>query len=215
VLFRSAKPFFKFVPLKEKPKHLLKGTDWSNAYRLGVLENEERNRAVVRYASLAKLYGIHCMILVNRKDHGRHLLAELTKLGIKADFIFGENEQDERQAALRALAKGDLDCLIGSTILDVGVDVPAVGMMILAGGGKAEIAHRQRIGRGLRSKKGVPNCCFVVDFEDPYNKHLAKHAAQRREIVATTPGFAEGILSPGVDFDFTGFSQKSPSACLH
>ena len=42
-------------------------------------------------------------------------------------------------------------------ILDVGVDVPSVGCIILAGGGKAEVANRQRIGRGLRAKKLGPN----------------------------------------------------------
>lgn len=108
-----AKPYFKFVQLTKRPKHLLKGTDWQNAYRIGVLENEERNFKIIQYASAAKLYGIPCMILVQRKDHGHHLLAELTKLGIKADFIFGENEQDERKHALQCLAKGELDVLIG------------------------------------------------------------------------------------------------------
>ncbi|MBH8434009.1 hypothetical protein I8Q59_09430, partial [Acinetobacter baumannii] len=42
-------------------------------------------------------------------------------------------------------------------LLDGGVDVPAVGLIILAGGGKAEVALRQRIGRGLRAKKFGPN----------------------------------------------------------
>lgn len=91
------------------------------------------------------------------------------------------------------------------------MDVPAVGMMILAGGGKAEIAHRQRIGRGLRSKKKGPNVCFVVDFDDAWNKHLLKHATQRREIVAGTPGFAEGVLPPDTDFDFSVYSEKPSS----
>ncbi len=82
-------------------------------------------------------------------------------------------------------------------------------MMILAGGGKAEVAHRQRIGRGLRSKKNAPNICFVVDFDDAWNKHLIKHAAQRREIVMSTPGFAEGVLGDNEFFDCTPY--KSPS----
>lgn len=93
--------------------------------------------------------------------------------------------------------------LIGSTILDVGVDVPAVGMVILAGGGKAEVALRQRIGRGLREKKnGLPNIALVVDFEDLGNNHLRDHARQRKAIIEATPGFREGILRPGEDFDY-------------
>lgn len=95
-----------------------------------------------------------------------------------------------------------MQCLIGSTILDVGVDVPSVGLVVLAGGGKAEVAHRQRIGRGLRAKKKGPNVALVVDFDDSINSHLKEHAVTRENILRTTPGFAERILPPGVDFDF-------------
>jgi superfamily II DNA or RNA helicase len=99
--------------------------------------------------------------------------------------------------------------VIGSTILDVGVDVPGIGVLVLGGGGKAEVAIRQRIGRGLRGKKPpMPNFAFVVDFEDGHNKHLVKHAKQRRAIVEQTPGFVEGILPRGKDFDFAGLGFR-------
>jgi hypothetical protein len=50
----------------------------------------------------------------------------------------------------------------------------------------------------------MPNFAFIVDFDDGNNKHLIKHAKQRRAIVEQTPGFAEGILPRGKDFDFAG-----------
>jgi superfamily II DNA or RNA helicase len=52
----------------------------------------------------------------------------LTAAGLRTGFIFGNHEQTERKEALRDLASGKLQALIGSTILDVGVDVPALGM---------------------------------------------------------------------------------------
>jgi superfamily II DNA or RNA helicase len=55
---------------------------------------------------------------------------------------------------LKSLAVGEIDVLVGSTILDVGVDVPSVGAVIIAGGGKAEVEFRQRVGRGYEQKKG-------------------------------------------------------------
>jgi superfamily II DNA or RNA helicase len=99
--------------------------------------------------------------------------------------------------------------LIGTTILDVGVDVPAVGMIILAGGGKAEVGHRQRIGRGLRFKKTGANVAFIVDFADTLNSHLRAHARQRRAIVEATPGFAENILADNEDFNWALFEKKA------
>jgi superfamily II DNA or RNA helicase len=92
--------------------------------------------------------------------------------------------------------------LIGSTILDVGVDVPSVGAVILAGGGKAEVEMRQRVGRGLRAKKNQANVCFISDFIDISNKHLMSHSYERKHIIDTTPGFAEGVLPVGSSFDF-------------
>ena len=84
-------------------------------------------------------------------------------------------------------------------------DVPAVGMVILAGGGKAEVALRQRIGRGLRAKKTGPNVAFIVDFSDTFNKKLKEHALERRRVVESTKGFGENILKEGEDFDYSVF----------
>jgi superfamily II DNA or RNA helicase len=99
------------------------------------------------------------------------------------------------------LARAEIDVLIGTTILDVGVDVPAVGHACLAGGGEAEVAQRQRIGRGLPEKKSDPNLCFVTNFADDFNEHLKTNAKQRQAIIKGTPGFDRFILEHGADFD--------------
>lgn len=199
-----AKPYFKVVRPRERPKHLQKTTAWQSAYRLGIVENDERNQDIIKEALRAVSLGLPVMILVQHKAHGADLLARLDEAGVSARFIFGEDNQEERQRSLTALGNGDINVLIGSTILDVGVDVPAVGMVILAGGGKAEVALRQRIGRGLRAKKSGPNVCLIVDFADTFNNHLARHAYQRLEIIKGTEGFGENILPSGADFDFIG-----------
>lgn len=191
-----AKPYFKFVNLTEHPKALYRSTPWQRAVKVGIVENELRNKHIVAETIRASRYGLSSMILVQRQDHGKTLQAMFDKVGIRCKFVFGEHEQEERQAALAALKAKKLDVVIGSTIFDVGVDVPAVGIVILAGGGKAEVALRQRIGRGLREKKdGLPNCCFILDFTDGLNSHLKDHAKQRRFIIESTPGFKEGIVS--------------------
>ncbi len=194
-----AKPHFKIEKLKVQPTHLRRQTSWQAALRLGIVENAERNERVVFNALNAASYGLSSMILVQQKKHGEILLEMLTKRGLRVEFIQGEDNQTERKIALSKLAKGEIDALIGTTILDVGVDVPAVGMIILAGGGKAEVALRQRIGRGLRAKKYGPNVAFIVDFDDPHNNYLKEHSMQRQAIIKDTEGFGENIVH---DFDF-------------
>lgn len=211
-----AKPYFKFVPLAaHRPPKLFKSTPWQKAYEEGIVKNEWRNKVTVAECMRAARYGLSSMVLIQHKSHGKLLEKQMNDAGVRAEFIFGEDNQAERKAALGRLARGEIDTLIGSTILDVGVDVPAIGLVVLGGGGKAEVALRQRIGRGLREKKGklpngdkMPNVAFIVDFADDHNNHLRGHYKQRRGIIEGTPGFAENIVT---DFDYTGlgFARKA------
>lgn len=203
-----ARPYFKYIELGEelRPKRLFRSTSWQTAYEIGIVEFDARNKLLCAEVLRAMKHGLNAMMLVQHKRHGEILKEMLARAGARVAFIYGENDQKARNRALQALGKGDLDVLIGSTILDVGVDVPGVGMIVLAGGGKAEVATRQRIGRGLREKKnGMPNVAFIVDVADTLNHHLHAHYLQRRQIVTSTPGFAENIVR---DFDFAGLGFK-------
>lgn len=206
-----AKPYFKIVQLAKKPEKLMRGTGWQSAYRIGIKENEERNLALVAEIRRGQRYGLTSMVLVQHTAHGEHIADMLNTYGVRAEFISGDSTQAERKAALLRLANGESDALVGTTILDVGVDVPAVGMVILAGGGKAEVAMRQRIGRGLRAKKVGPNVAFVVDFSDHWNNYTDAHAKQRLEIIKSTPGFGENIVHD-FDFESLGFNPVKKAA---
>jgi superfamily II DNA or RNA helicase len=205
-----ATPCFKYIELQNKPAKLFRGTTWQAAYRLGIVDNAERNAHTVYEARRAAALKQPVMILVQQTRHGELLREQLAAKGVRVEFLQGENKPKERKTALGKLANGETEVLIGTTILDVGVDVPAVGLVILAGGGKAEVALRQRIGRGARAKKKGPNRFLVVDFNDPWNSHTKEHALQRRAIVDSTPGFAENVLPAGADFDFVklGFATR-------
>lgn len=204
-----AKPIFKFIQMNDPIKEIhpnyskvRKSTPWQRAYKLGIAENELRNDLIVKEVIRAKSHRLTTMVLVQHKAHGEALKTAMKDAGIRVVFIYGDHNQDQRQKALADLKSGKIDVLIGSTIMDVGVDVPAVGMIVLAGGGKAEVALRQRIGRGLRKKVNGPNICLVIDFTDSKNDHLRVHARQRRVIIEGTPGFFENILPTGEDFDY-------------
>lgn len=221
-----ARPYFKFIDIadpypkglfihevtkKEVEAILTNSASFQRAYEIGIAGGIKRNMAIVNEVVGASLYGLKSMVLVQHQVHGHRLARMLDDAGIKCIFIWGEKNQKERQAALQALRDGRIQCLIGSTILDVGVDVPAVGLVVLAGAGKAEVAVRQRIGRGLREKKdGSPNVCLVVDFTDRINGHLRSHARERRAMIEATPGFVEGIV-PTFNMAALGFKLLEPA----
>ncbi len=203
-----ATPKFRYLnapPVKE----VARSSNWQRAYHYGIMHNEGRNKLIALEVSRAARLGLSSMILVQRKEHGKILQSMIEAYGARVCYIFGESDKEARDEALQALGRGEIDVLIGSTILDVGVDVPSVGMIVMAGGGKAEVALRQRIGRGLRRKpKGQLNVAYVIDFYDGKNKHLIAHSNQRRHIVESTPGFSENILKSGEDFDFSHLKTK-------
>lgn len=196
-----ARPYFKFLKIPEihKPERLFRSTPWQKAYSLGIVNDEYRNKAMCAEVIRARKYRLNALMLVQHKAHGKVLKDMLTGFGLSAEFIDGDSSKEERQSCLARLADGETDVLIGSTILDVGIDVPSIGMIVLAGGGKAEVALRQRIGRGLREKHGRANVAFVVDVSDSFNSHLKGHAIQRQTIIRETPGFGENIVA---DFDY-------------
>lgn len=195
-----AQPYFKIVPVTQKPPRLERQTPWQTAYRIGIVENAYRNDKIVEECVRAAQYRLSTMVLIQHTQHGDILLALLQQQNLRVEYIQGEDDHAGRKAALQRLGRGEIDVLIGTTILDVGVDVPAVGMVVLAGGGKAEVALRQRIGRGLREKKTGPNIALIVDFADDYNDYLKMHALQRLAIIKGTPGFDRYVLEEGVDF---------------
>lgn len=203
-----ATPYFRFHIAKRHPK-LFRTTAWQNAYKYGYAENENLIRDIVDEAKKAAALGLRVMTLVTRTAHGKALEKAMRAAGVRVEFIRGENDQVERKRELTRLKEGKIDVLIGTTILDVGVDVPAVGLVQLAGGGKAEIALRQRIGRGLRAKKGMQNIAFITDYGVELNGHLLEHSAQRRAIIEQTEGFRERILPPGRDHNWDIFAAKT------
>jgi superfamily II DNA or RNA helicase len=91
-------------------------------------------------------------------------------------------EEVERRKEL--LVSGKIIALIASPIFGEGVDLPAsddfpgILGLVIADGGQSVANVLQKIGRGLRRKKG-DNSLAVVDFADTTHKWLARHSQER------------------------------------
>ena len=206
-----ARPYFKFLKVGEdkRPPRLARSTPYAQAVDRGIVNFDYRNKLIVAELLRARAWGLNGMVLVQRKEHGDVFVKILQGAGARVVFIQGEDNQRERKAALAQLGRREIDFLVGTNILDVGVDVPSVGIIAIAGGGKAEVQYRQRIGRGLREKKdGGPNVALIVDVYDELNNHLRSHSGERQAIIKSTPGFAENIVR---DFDYAalGFTKRA------
>jgi superfamily II DNA or RNA helicase len=201
-----AKPYFKFVDAPA-PKLLRKTSPFERAYQLGYITNEGMHDLIIQDAVRAASCGLPILSLVARTKHGDELLARYEQAGLRFQFIKGEDDMKGRRNALDNLISGKINGIIGTNILDVGVDVPAIGLVQLCGGMKAQVALRQRIGRGLRSKKTMPNFAFIAHYSCNANSYLKDHANQCEQIIRRIPGFNEGILLDGEDFNWALFGK--------
>jgi len=145
-----------------------KFSDYHATYQKYIVDNSERNAKIITLACDAAGYGDKILILVDRIDHGESLFKMLSALDTV--FLHGTSKLEER-------ADIDHDIIIATSIFDLGVDIPSLNVLILAGGGKSAIKVIQRMGRVLRLFEGKGKA-VIHDFIDR-SKWLMEHSAQR------------------------------------
>lgn len=159
--------------------------DFQKVYNQFIVENEARNQKIVNLTKHLVEKGERPVILVQREIHGKNLENELIKQGLLAKFIFGESSTTERIFTLDQFESGILDVLIGSTILNEGIDLPCITALINASGGKSSSAYYQKIGRAIRPYEDKTRA-IVVDFVDSV-KWLDRHSQARIKVLETEP----------------------------
>ena len=105
--------------------------------------------------------------------------------GRRIEPLHGRMSSDEKDATMRAFAAGEIDVLVATTVIEVGVDVPNASTMVVLDADRFGVAQlhqlRGRIGRG-----GVPGLCLFVTHAE-----LGTPARERVDAVAATlDGFA-------------------------
>lgn len=166
-------------------KHPKLPTDYQPLYTQFIVEHEVRNEKIVKITDHLVEKGERPVILVQRQTHGKILEKMLEKRGRLAKFIYGESSMTERAFTLDQFEAGALDVLIGSSILQEGIDVPCITALINAAGGKSSSAYYQKIGRAIRPNDGKTRA-IIIDFIDEV-KWLDKHSKERIKVLKTEP----------------------------
>ncbi len=171
-------------------------TRYIDSYRDGIVEHVKRNRLIAEIAKgTSEGWSMSTLILVQWTEHGRNIKRALREIGVRAEFISGTAPTEKRRDVMHAMDDGRLNCVIATTIFDEGVNVPAIGALILAGGGKARHKVVQRIGRGLRVVEGKKYLAVFDIWDSHGEKYLVKHARQRLRAVKDE-GYAQEMLTP-------------------
>ena len=94
--------------------------------------------------------------------------------------LHGRLSADEKDRTMRSFAAGELDVLVATTVIEVGVDVPNASVMVVVDADRFGVSQlhqlRGRVGRG-----SVPGLCLLVS-----SAPAGSIALQRVEAVAAT-----------------------------
>jgi ATP-dependent DNA helicase RecG len=125
--------------------------------------------------------------------------------GLTVGLVHGRLKADEKQAVMAAFAAGDIDVLVATTVIEVGVDVPNASLMVIEHAERFGLSQlhqlRGRVGRG----KYESSCVLI------YAGPLGEIARQRLKIIfENTDGFEIArqdlqIRGPG---EFVGARQS-------
>ena len=103
---------------------------------------------------------------------------------LRVGMVHGRLKPSERDAEMTRFRDGELDVLVGTTVVEVGVDVPAATMMVIQGADRFGLAQlhqlRGRVGRGTVESF----CVLVTDSTDEVAM------ARLRAVVESNDGFA-------------------------
>ncbi len=114
---------------------------------------------------------------------------------LRVGFVHGRMKAREKQATMRAFKAGELDLLVATTVIEVGVDVPNASLMIVENAERLGLAQlhqlRGRVGRG-----SAASTCVLL-----YQPPLSAMARQRLETMRQTN---DGFVIAEKDLELRG-----------
>jgi ATP-dependent DNA helicase RecG len=124
---------------------------------------------------------------------------------LRVGLVHGRLKAADRDAEMARFRDGDLDVLVGTTVVEVGVDVPEATLMIVEGAERFGLAQlhqlRGRVGRG----SAASFCVLVSDAAEGTTEH-----ERLKAVAATTDGFvlAEKDFELRREGDVLGLAQS-------
>ncbi len=115
-------------------------------------------------------------------------LAELLA-PLRVETLHGRLPSERKDEVMRSFAKGDVDVLVSTTVIEVGVDVPNATMMVVLDADRFGVSQlhqlRGRVGRGRNA--GLCLLVTTADNESPSRERLDA-------VAATNDGFELSLL---------------------
>lgn len=128
-------------------------------------ECTQRRQVILERVVAEHAPGVLQAVLVGRVAVAEQLAEMLTERGLRAAALTGALSKKKRTATLEQARAGDLDVIVGTQLLDEGIDLPSLSVLHMAWPARAAGRIIQRVGRALRVVDGKPNP-KILDYVD-------------------------------------------------
>ncbi|MDQ6657081.1 MAG: ATP-dependent DNA helicase RecG, partial [Actinomycetota bacterium] len=139
------------------------------------------------------------------------MLSEGPLAGLHLERLHGRMPPADKDSVMRSFAAGDIDVLVSTTVIEVGVDVSNASMMVIMDADRFGLSQlhqlRGRVGRG-----SAPGVCLLVTQMPPASPAMIRLEA----VQATTDGFelADRDLELRREGNVLGTSQAGRASSL-
>ncbi|MGH9225045.1 MAG: ATP-dependent DNA helicase RecG [Acidimicrobiales bacterium] len=176
-------------------------------------QSEAYGRVADEVAAGRQAYVVCPLVEESEKVQAKSAKAEYERLStevwpdLRLGLLHGQMPSKEKEATMAAFRDGQLDVLVATTVIEVGVDVPNATVMIVQDADRFGIAQlhqlRGRVGRGAEASY----CYLLGDVSTPESEERLK------ALVRTTDGFelAEVDLDIRGEGTVLGTRQKGQS----
>ena len=155
-------------------------------------------------------YIIYPLVEESEKMDLKDAVSECEKLqgqfpNIKFGLLHGKMKADEKAEVMERFRRGEIDVMVSTTVIEVGVDVPNANMMIIEHSERFGLSQlhqlRGRVGRGEHKSY----CVLMLEYA-----HSEEALARAEVIAGTTDGFkiAEADLELRGPGEFLGRRQS-------
>jgi ATP-dependent DNA helicase RecG len=157
--------------------------------RPGVDPEEAWDRVRLEVSAGNRAFVVCPLVEGSERVQARSVTSEAERLmadelsGLRVGILHGQIKSVERDQTMERFRSGELDVLVATTVIEVGVDVPDATVMIIEDADRFGIAQlhqlRGRVGRG-----SAPSWCYLLSDSDTPEAETRLSALER-----TTDGF--------------------------
>lgn len=177
-------------------------------------EESEMWRKVRSEAELGHRTFVVCPLVDgSERVQARSATAEMQRLsatvleGLRVGLLHGQLKSSEKEPVMTAFRKGELDVLVATTVIEVGVDIPEATVMVVEDADRFGIAQLHQL-RGRVGRSNLQSWCYLLSANTGPD-------AERRlaALVRSTDGFelAEVDLEIRGEGTILGSRQKGRS----